>query len=150
MEKKIIFCGNGGSAAEAQHFAAELTGRFLIEREPLASLALTVDTSSITAIGNDFGFKDIFSRQLKGIGADGDILFGITTSGTSPNVISALKTAKDIGIKTVLMTGNFPIKKNPHADYRLISTSRKTNYIQEGHLVMGHLICSLIEQSIYG
>jgi D-sedoheptulose 7-phosphate isomerase len=147
--KKIIFCGNGGSAAEAQHFAAELMGRFLLDREPLASIALTVDTSAITAIGNDYGFNQVFARQLQGVGSKGDVLFGISTSGSSSNVISAFKMAKEIGITTVLMTGNQPVKVNTYIDFELKSSSNEANYIQEGHLVMGHLICSLIEQEIH-
>ena len=146
---KIIFCGNGGSAAEAQHFAAELMGRFLIDRRPLASIALTVDTSALTAIGNDYGFENVFSRQLEGVGVTGDVLIGISTSGNSVNVLNAFEVARMKGIKTILLAGNQHSSDTQLVDVRINSTSNETNFIQEGHLVIGHLICALIESQMY-
>jgi D-sedoheptulose 7-phosphate isomerase len=144
---KVIFCGNGGSAADSQHLAAELMGRFLKDRDPMAALALTVDTSAITAIGNDYGYEHIFSRQLRGIGRPGDVLVGISTSGNSKNVVNAFEVAQTMGIKTVAMTG-----KNGGAmsscDVLLNVDSTMTNHIQEAHITMGHMLCACIEEEL--
>ena len=149
---KIILAGNGGSAADAQHIAGELVSRFMFDRPGLPSIALTTDTSILTAIGNDYGYEKIFSRQIQANGNSGDIFFAYSTSGKSPNIIDALNVAKKFKIKTVGFTG---LNNNPNdmcdlCDYLLRVPSSSTPYIQEGHLVIGHLICGLIEQEIFG
>ena len=146
---KIIFCGNGGSAAEAQHLSAELMGRFLIDRNPLASLSLTVDTSAISAIGNDYGFENVFSRQLAGVGNSGDVLIGLTTSGNSLNIARAFELAKQKNITCILFTGDNIGSIDKFSDLIIRSPSKETNFIQEGHLVFGHLLCKLIEDHFY-
>jgi D-sedoheptulose 7-phosphate isomerase len=143
--KKVIFCGNGGSAADAQHLAAELMGRFLFDRDPMAALSLTVDTSALTAIGNDYGYENIFSRQLKGIGREGDVLVGLSTSGNSLNVVKAFDQAKAMGIRTIGLTGEAPGKMASNSNLVLAIPHRSTSHIQEGHIVIGHLICALTE-----
>src|SRR5574344_1319888 len=145
---KIIFCGNGGSAADSQHLAAELIGRYKINRPAINATALTVDTSILTAVGNDFGFDTIFERQIEGIGKSGDILFGISTSGNSKNVLLAFAKAKKMGIKTVAFTGSNKSKMKEIADYTLDVPSNVTNNIQEMHIAIGHLICDIIEKGI--
>ena len=149
---KIILAGNGGSAADAQHIAGELVSRFMFDRPGLPSIALTTDTSILTAIGNDYGYEKIFSRQIQANGNSGDIFFAYSTSGTSKNIIEALKEAKNKNIKTVGLTGMS--KKSGdmsnYCNYLLRVPSSSTPYIQEGHLVIGHLICALIEQEIFG
>lgn len=143
--KKIIFCGNGGSAADAQHLSAELMGRFLIDRDPLPALSLTVDTSALTAIGNDYGYEYVFSRQLKGIGAEGDVLVGMSTSGNSKNVVQAFQVAQKMGIKTIALTGVSGGALAALADVLIAIPSRQTNHIQEAHITIGHLMCQAIE-----
>jgi D-sedoheptulose 7-phosphate isomerase len=143
---KVIFCGNGGSAADSQHLAAELMGRFLFDRAPLAALSLTVDTSALTAIGNDYGYNNIFSRQLRGIGRAGDVLVGMSTSGNSTNVLEAMQTAKEMGIKTVGLTGALGGKIALAADVCIRVPSSETNHIQEMHIVVGHWLCGVVEQ----
>lgn len=145
---KIMFCGNGGSAADAQHFAAELMGRFLVDRAPMASIALTVDTSALTAIGNDYGFEQVFSRQVRGLGRPGDVLFGISTSGNSANIVEAFTVAQEIGIKTIALTGGGGGKMALHADYLINAPSLSTPRIQELHVAIGHTICELIEDAL--
>lgn len=145
---KILACGNGGSAAEAQHFVAELVGRFLTEREPLAGVALTVDTSVLTAVGNDYGYDEVFARQVKAIGNAGDVLIAISTSGKSPNVISALTAARDRGLVTIALVG---AESNPDLDTcDLVITipDPSTPRIQEMHLVILHLICELVDTAL--
>lgn len=142
----LFFCGNGGSAADAQHFAAEFLGRFLIDRLPLSAIALTVDTSALTAIGNDYGYDQVFSRQLQGLGKKGDVLFGLSTSGNSKNVVNAFHVAKDLNIKTVSMTGAEACDLDPLSNVVLKANSNKTNFIQEAHFVMGHYICLRVEE----
>lgn len=147
---KVIFCGNGGSAADSQHLAAELMGRYKIDRAPLPALALTVDTSALTAIGNDYGYDKVFSRQLRGIGAEGDVLVGISTSGNSKNILDAFDVAKQLGIRTVAFTGESGGAMKAQADLCLAVPSTVTNNIQEMHIACGHLICGLVEKHFYG
>lgn len=142
---KIIFCGNGGSAADSQHLAAELMGRYKIDRCPMPALSLTVDTSALTAIGNDYGYDKVFSRPLKGIGCKGDVLVGISTSGNSKNILDAYLVAKEIGIKTVAFTGASGGEMIKLADITLNVPSDTTNNIQEMHIASGHIICGIVE-----
>jgi D-sedoheptulose 7-phosphate isomerase len=145
---KVIFCGNGGSAADAQHLAAELMGRFLFDRDPMAAVSLTVDTSALTAIGNDYGFANVFSRQLRGIGKVGDVIFGMSTSGDSENVVKAFEVARDMGIITVGMTGTGGGKMAQVSDILLAVPHSKTNHIQEAHIAIGHMICAMVEDNL--
>lgn len=145
---KIIFCGNGGSAADAQHLAAEMMGRFLRDRDPLPALALTVDTSALTAIGNDYGFDQVFSRQLRGIGRAGDILVGISTSGNSGNVVKALEAAREMDIRTLGLTGAGGGRMAELCDLCLRVPSDRTNHIQEMHITIGHMLCGLVEDAM--
>lgn len=147
---KVIFCGNGGSAADSQHLAAELMGRYKIDRAPLPALALTVDTSALTAIGNDYGYEKVFSRQLRGIGAEGDVLVGISTSGNSKNILDAFDVAKELGIRTAAFTGEGGGAMKEKADLCLTVPSSVTNNIQEMHIACGHIICGLVEQHFFG
>jgi D-sedoheptulose 7-phosphate isomerase len=146
--RRVFFAGNGGSAAEAQHFAAELLGRFLIDRAPLPAMALHVDTSAMTAIGNDFGFDQVFSRQLQGLGQAGDVLVALSTSGRSKNILAAMEAARHMGISTIAMTGSDPRDMGRLADVVLAVPSTHTPQIQEGHLVLGHLLCDLVERHL--
>jgi D-sedoheptulose 7-phosphate isomerase len=148
--KKILIAGNGGSAADAQHFAAELVGRYGFDRPSLPSLALTTDTSALTAIGNDYGYDHVFSRQLEGLGVEGDLFIGISTSGNSQNVLNAFESAKVRGITTVALTGRDGGKMGQMADYAIIIPSDKTPRIQESHLLVEHIICDIIEKEIFG
>lgn len=145
---KILFCGNGGSAAQAQHLAAELVGRYKMERRALAALSLTVDTSDITAIGNDYGYDDIFRRQLEGLGKAGDVLIGLSTSGNSTNVIRAFELARSMGIRTVAFSGEGGGKMKTLADICLSVPSNQTNHIQEMHITIGHIVCGLVEKNM--
>lgn len=145
---KVLFCGNGGSAADSQHLAAELMGRYLRDRKPLPALALTVDTSALTAIGNDYGYAEVFARQLRGIGAKGDVLVGLSTSGNSENVVKAVEAAKAMGIHTIALTGQGGGKLAAIADLCLAVPSGKTNEIQEMHIAIGHLVCGLVEEAV--
>ena len=142
---KVIFCGNGGSAADSQHLAAELMGRYKVDRDPMAAISLTVDTSALTAIGNDYGYDMVFSRQLKGIGKKGDVLVGISTSGNSRNILDAFTVAKQLGIRTVALTGESGGAMKSQADLCLNVPSSVTNNIQEMHIACGHLICGIVE-----
>jgi len=142
---KVMFCGNGGSAADAQHLAAELSGRFLKERAPLAGIALTVDTSALTAIGNDYSFAEVFARQLKGLGRQGDALVAISTSGNSANVLEAAKSARALGIKVVAFTGASGGKLAALADLAIKVPADRTDHIQEMHITVGHLLCGIVE-----
>lgn len=146
----IYFCGNGGSAADAQHLAAELAGRYYIERPAMAALALTTNTSSITAIGNDYGYEFVFSRQLEGLGKKGDCLVAITTSGNSKNILEAVKAARKLGMTVVGMTGEKGVPFAKLCDIALITPSDKTPRIQEGHVAMGHAMCEALEHALYG
>jgi len=149
-ENKIIFCGNGGSASQSQHLSAELVGRYKLERRAMNSISLTVDTSNLTAIGNDYGFENIFSRQLEGIGRAGDVLIGLSTSGNSKNILNAFNVAKKKTITTIALTGRDGGEMTKIADYSLIVPAQTSAHIQECHLAIGHLICDLIEKGIYG
>tara|TARA_B100000900_G_scaffold351407_1_gene318506 strand:+ start:827 stop:1405 length:579 start_codon:yes stop_codon:yes gene_type:complete len=144
--KKIMLCGNGGSAADSQHIAAEFIGRFEKERTSMAAIALTTDTSALTAIGNDYGYEEVFSRQIEGLGQSGDLLIGISTSGNSKNVVKALRVAKKRGISTVALVGDRPNGvMQTIADYVLVAPSVNTARIQECHILMMHTICQLVE-----
>ena len=147
--KKVIFFGNGGSASQAQHFAAEFVGRFQLERKPLKSIALTTNTSILTAVGNDYSFEKIFSRQLEALVDKGDIVIGISTSGNSPNVIEGIKMAKALGAKTVGFTGGKKNKLARRVDINITIPSENTPIIQELHLVIGHLICEMVEKQFF-
>ena len=148
-KNKIIFCGNGGSAAQAQHLAAELVGRYKMERKALPAISLTVDTSNITAIGNDYGYDDIFRRQLEGLGQEGDVLIGLSTSGNSKNVVNAFLLAKEMKIKTIALVGNGGCRMQDIADVCIAVPSSETNHIQEMHIIIGHIICGMIEKEIF-
>ncbi len=144
---KVMFCGNGGSAADAQHLAAELMGRFLADRTPMASVALTVDSSALTAIGNDYGFDKIFARQVRGLARVGDVLVGISTSGNSANIVAAFETAREMGVRTVALTGGGGGKIATLADLIIAAPSLSTPRIQELHIAIGHTICELVEDA---
>jgi D-sedoheptulose 7-phosphate isomerase len=146
--KKVLWCGNGGSAADSQHLAAELTGRFRRERRGLPSIALTTDTSVLTAVGNDYGFERIFARQVEALCSRGDVLVGISTSGNSPNVCAALETARQIGAFTVAFTGAHGGALAGKADEALRVPSEETARIQEGHILCGHMLCDWVEMCV--
>ena len=143
---KILFCGNGGSAADAQHLAAELIGRFQKERPSMAGIALTTDTSILTAIGNDYGYERVFSRQVEGLGQAGDVLVGISTSGNSKNVVLAVHEAKKRGLKTIGMTGEGGGILAEECDLCFCVPSTITARIQEMHILAGHIICEMAEE----
>lgn len=142
---KILWCGNGGSAADSQHLAAELVGRFRRERRGLASLALTTDTSILTSLANDYGYEAVFSRQVQALGTPGDLLVGISTSGNSCNVVAALEAARSRGLKTVALTGQGGGNMAALADYLFAVASRDTARIQEAHILVGHMLCDWVE-----
>jgi D-sedoheptulose 7-phosphate isomerase len=142
---KILWCGNGGSASDAQHLAAEIVGRFRQNRRGLASIALTTDTSILTAVANDFGFETVFARQVEALGNAGDVLVGISTSGNSPNVVAALKQARAQGLVTVAFTGQGGGKSGAVADHLFAVESRETARIQEAHILGGHMLCDWVE-----
>jgi D-sedoheptulose 7-phosphate isomerase len=145
---KIIFAGNGGSAADSQHLAAEFVSRFNFDRPGLASIALTTDTSMLTAIGNDYGFLQLFARQMQANGRKGDVFFGISTSGNSANILAAVEEADKLGVKTVALCGN--AGKLPEAcNLTLNVPSTCTPYIQESHISIGHIICGIVEEVMF-
>ncbi|MBM3251299.1 MAG: D-sedoheptulose 7-phosphate isomerase [Candidatus Omnitrophica bacterium] len=146
---KIILFGNGGSAADSQHIAAELVGRFQKERRGLAAIALTTNTSTLTAIANDYSFDEIFSRQIEAIAKNGDVAIGISTSGKAKNVIKAIKKAKSIGLNTVGLSGCDGGELAKTADISLIVASKVTARIQEAHITIGHVICELVENNLF-
>lgn len=146
---KVILFGNGGSAADAQHIAAELIGRFKLERQALAALSLTTNTSIITSIANDYGYEEIFSRQLEGIASDNDLAIGISTSGNARNVITGIIEAKKLGLKTVALTGSSGGELAAIADIALIVPSDNTPRIQEAHSTIGHVLCELVEHNLF-
>jgi D-sedoheptulose 7-phosphate isomerase len=146
--RTIFFCGNGGSAAEAQHFAAELVGRFLKERRALPAVALTTDSSILTSVGNDYGFDRIFARQVEALGRRGDLLVVLTTSGRSRNILAAVKAAKARGLRVIGMTGAGGTAFARRCDLCLVVPSRDTPRIQEAHLVVGHLCCERAEAAV--
>jgi D-sedoheptulose 7-phosphate isomerase len=148
-EGKILFFGNGGSAADAQHLACELAGRFYKNRPGLAALSLTVNTSTLTAVGNDFGYEQVFARQLEGLARPGDVAVGISTSGKSESVLAALRAARSMGLKTNGMTGRSGGPLPALVDLCLRVDSEETPRIQEGHILAGHIICEMVEKEIY-
>ena len=147
---KLMFFGNGGSAADAQHLAAEFVNRFLIDRPPLAAIALTTDTSILTSVGNDFSYDDIFVKQIQALGKEGDLALGISTSGNSPNVLTAIEVAKQMGIKTAALTGGSGGKLKETADLTLNVPSKITPAIQEAHIWVEHLLCQIVDEELYG
>ncbi len=149
QDGKILFCGNGGSAADAQHLAAEFINRFLMDRPPLPGIALTTDTSALTAIGNDFGFEQIFSKQVRGLGREGDVLLAISTSGASPNITEALKAARSLNMITMGLTGKGGGDMPPLCDYLLDVPDDSTALIQEIHITVGHLLCRLVDYYLF-
>jgi|ERR1700677_4779325 len=146
---KLLLFGNGGSAADSQHIAAEFVGRFAFDRPPLPALALSVNTSALTAIGNDYGFDLVFSRQIEALGASGDVAIGISTSGNSPNVLQGLIVARKMGLHTVAFAGGSGGKMMGAADYCICAPSKDTPRIQECHILIGHVISQLVEQAIF-
>lgn len=146
---RIYFCGNGGSAADAQHLAAEFSGRFYIDRDALPAEALHCNSSYITAVGNDYGYDMVYARLIKGIGNKGDFLVGISTSGNSDNIVKALEVAREKGIITVGFTGESGGKMKALSDYLLNVPSSDTPRIQESHIMMGHIICQLVEEQYF-
>jgi D-sedoheptulose 7-phosphate isomerase len=147
---KLLIAGNGGSAADAQHIAGELLSRLNFDRNPLPAIALTTDTSALTAIGNDYGFESVFERQVRALGRPGDIFMGLSTSGRSPNVVAALKAARELKIVTVGLTGNRDAPMNALCDHRLAAPSAETQFVQQVHIVAAHAICGLVEQELFG
>lgn len=143
--KKLLFCGNGGSAADSQHLAAEFVGRFQIERGGMPAIALTTDTSILTAVGNDYGFEKIFARQVEALGQKGDVLFALSTSGTSENVFLAAKKAKELGMSIIGMTGRDGGKIRDISDVCLNVPVQKAARAQEAHILIGHILCELLD-----
>ncbi|HBO06462.1 D-sedoheptulose 7-phosphate isomerase [Bacteroides sp. OM08-17BH] len=146
---KVYFCGNGGSAADAQHLAAEFSGRFYIDRRGLPAEALHCNTSYLTAVANDYSYDVIYSRLIAGMGCKGDILIGISTSGNSQNIINAFEVCKEKGVSTIALTGHSGGKMGEMADYSLIVPSDDTPRIQEAHIMLGHIICEIVEAAIF-
>lgn len=142
---KILLCGNGGSASDAQHIAAEFVGRFVKDRRPLPSIALTTDTSILTAVGNDYGYDDVFSRQVEGLGVKGDVLIAISTSGGSPNVMKAVESAKEKGIHTICVSGKSGGTLKDVCDMSFVVPVQETARIQECHIMLLHILCGLVE-----
>jgi D-sedoheptulose 7-phosphate isomerase len=146
--KKLLLAGNGGSAADAQHIAAEIIGRYKLERPAWAAIALTTDTSALTAISNDYSYEEVFARQVQGLGQPGDVLLGLTTSGRSPNILAALKVAREKGIVTIGFTGTKGESMRTLCDHILIAPSEDTPVIQQIHLMSAHGICDQIEHAL--
>jgi D-sedoheptulose 7-phosphate isomerase len=146
---KVLLFGNGGSAADAQHIAAEFVNRFLIERPPLPAVALTTDTSILTSIANDYGYVDSFSKQIKALGKEGDVAIGISTSGSAANVIKAIKVAKEMGLKTVGLTGMAGGDLAKIADLAIVVDSQITPRIQEVHITIGHVLCEMVDRILF-
>ena len=147
--KKVYFCGNGGSAADAQHLAAEFSGRFYIDRKALPAEALHCNTSYLTAVGNDYSYDVIYARLIEGIGKEGDILIGLSTSGNSKNIINAFQIARDLGIRTVSLTGESGGSLATLSDFLINVPSKDTPRIQEAHILIGHIICQLVEERYF-
>lgn len=147
--KKVLFCGNGGSAADAQHLAAELSGRFYYDREPLYAEALHVNTSYLTAVANDYAYEDVYARMLRAAGQKGDVVVGISTSGNSKNVIKAFETAKQKAMLTVALTGEGGGKMGEMTDVLLAVPSKDTPRIQECHIMIGHIVCEMVEKALF-
>ncbi len=148
-DNKIMFCGNGGSAADSQHLSAELLGRYRKNRKPFASIALTTDTSTITAISNDFSFNEIFSRQIEGFGKKGDLLYATSTSGNSQNIINAIATARSLGIAIIGLTGESGGKMSDLCDIIIKVPANRPDRIQEMHIAVGQIICEVIENNFF-
>ena len=148
-DKKMLLCGNGGSASDAQHIASELSGRFYLERRPLFAEALHVNSSFVTAVANDYGYDNIYSRMVEAAGRDGDILIGISTSGNSTNVVNAIERANKIGMTTIGFAGEKGGKMNDICDITIRIPSTDTPRIQESHILVGHIICQLIEEELF-
>jgi D-sedoheptulose 7-phosphate isomerase len=148
--KKVILFGNGGSATDASHIAAEFVNRFLMERPPLPAIALNTDAAVLTSISNDYDFAQVYSKQLSALGHEGDVVIGISTSGNSPNVLKAVETAKKNGMKTIVMTGGTGGKLADVADYTFIVPSTATPRIQETHITLGHTICQMVDEELFG
>ncbi len=145
----VYFCGNGGSAADAQHLAAEFSGRFLRERAPLAAVALTTNSSAVTAIGNDYGYDEVFSRQLEGLGTPGDVLVAITTSGGAESVRRAVHAAHRLGMSVIGLTGTRGGEFAALCDVALVTPHAVTSHVQEGHIAMGHALCLVVERALF-
>ena len=147
---KVLFCGNGGSAADAQHIAAELSGRFYLDRKPLYAEALHCNSSYMTSVSNDYGFENVFARAIEAVGRKGDVLVGITTSGNSANVLEAFEKAHEIGVSTIAMTGKDGGKIAAISDLIINVPSTCTPRIQEAHIMIGHIVCELVEKELFG
>lgn len=145
----LYFCGNGGSAADAQHIACEFAGRYMFDRPSLPAISLTTNTSSLTAIGNDYGYASVFARQLEGLGTAGDVLFALTTSGGSASVLRAVRTAHAQGMTVIGFTGEKGEKFAAMCDHALVTPAAVTPRIQEGHIAMGHVLCDLVERALF-
>ena len=145
---KLLLCGNGGSAADCQHIAAEFTGRFVKDRPPIAAIALTTDTSALTCIGNDYSFNEIFGRQVRALGRHGDILLVITTSGNSGNVLSALEAAAELGVQSIGLLGRDGGKARQVCTHSIVVPSNVTARVQEAHILIGHTICGVVEKEL--
>ncbi len=148
--RKVLLFGNGGSATDASHLAAEFVNRFLIDRPPLPAIALNTDPAVLTSISNDFGYDQTFSKQLAALGQEGDVVIAISTSGNSPNVIKALEVAKQKGMRTVALTGGAGGRMAGMADHTFIVPSKHTPHIQETHITLGHIICQFVDEELYG
>jgi D-sedoheptulose 7-phosphate isomerase len=148
--QKLMVAGNGGSAADAQHLVAEFISRLVEDRPAMRALALTTDTSILTAVGNDYGYERVFARQLEGLGQAGDVFMGISTSGNSPNILRALELCRGVGIATIGLTGGTGGKMAPLCDYLIVIPSKVTMYIQQAHLALEHIFCMMVEQHYFG
>lgn len=148
--KKLLIFGNGGSATDASHIAAEFVNRFLMERPPLPAIALNTDVAVLTSISNDYEYSQVFSKQLSALGHEGDVVIGISTSGNSPNVLKALEVAKKNGMRTVILTGGSGGKLAGMADYTFIVPTKHTPRIQETHITLGHTICQMVDEELFG
>ena len=146
---KLFFFGNGGSAADAQHMAAEFVNRYIMNRPPLPAIALTTDTSVLTSVSNDFTFSEIFAKQIRALGKERDVAIGITTTGNSPNIIKAFEVAKEMGMKTIAFTGNDGGAIGKVADFSLVVPSTSTPRIQEAHILIGNILCEMVEHSLF-
>ena len=148
--KKVLLFGNGGSAMDASHIAAEFVNRFLMERPPLPAIALNTDAAVLTSISNDYDFSQVYSKQLSALGHEGDVVVGISTSGNSPNVIKAIDVAKKNGMKTIILTGGTGGKMAAMADFTFIVPTKVTARIQETHITLGHAICQMVDEELFG
>ncbi len=145
---KVLLCGNGGSAADAQHIAAELVGRYEHQRRPFPAIALTTDTSALTALSNDFGYEEVFARQVSALAVPGDLLIAISTSGRSPNVVNAADKAREIGCRSIALAGCEGEPLASHCDFALVVPSDRTSRVQEAHITIGHLWCEMIDHLV--